>query len=96
MGRRFFMIGAILLLLGAQLRVVDSYVLTQKASQFVEARLHTSGLADGGLYDPTFRYSVGPYPAPKKTFTPPRWIGWAFLSVGAVLILHGITLSRLD
>jgi hypothetical protein len=96
MGRRFFMIGAILLLLGAQLRLVDSYVLTPKASQFVEARLHTSGLANSGLYDPSYLYSVGPYPTSNKTFTPPRWIGWAFLSVGAVLVLHSLTISRFD
>ena len=96
MGRRFFMIGAILLLLGAQLRLVDSYVLTQKASQFVEARLHNSGLADNSLYDSSYMYSVGPYPTENKTFTPPRWIGWAFLSVGGVLVLHSLTISRFD
>ena len=96
MGRRYCMIGAILLLLGVQLRVVDSYVLTQKASQFVETRLHTSRLTDGGVYDSTYRYSIGPYPATQKTFTPPRWIGWAFLSVGAVLVLHSMTISRFD
>lgn len=96
MGRRFFMIGAILLLLGIQFRLVDSYVLTHKASNFVEARLQTSGLMNNGAYDPAYLYSVGPYPAENKTFTPPRWMGWAFLSVGAVLVLHSLTISRFD
>ncbi len=94
MGRRMLLIGAVLLLMGAQLRFVDSYVLTPKASHFVESQLHSS--SSSGAYDQSLLYSVGPYPTEAKTFTPPRWMGWACLSAGAVMVLHGLTISRLD
>ncbi len=93
MGQRFLMFGIVLLMLGAQLRLVDSYVLTPKASHFVESNLQNSGLDRSSPYE-TYLYSVGPTQTPKKTFTPPRWLGWAFLSVGAVLALHSVTIRR--
>jgi hypothetical protein len=95
MGQRFFMFGAVLLMLGAQLRFVDSYVLTTKASHFIESNLQNSGLEESSPYDP-YMYSVGPSSTVKKTFTPPHWLGWAFLSVGAVLVLHSLTISQID
>ena len=94
MGQRIFAIGIVLLLLGLQLRTVDSYVLTPKATQFIHEKTRESG----------FRTAAGPYdldsylmaagPVAKKTITPPRWLGWAAISVGAVLALHGITLRQ--
>ena len=30
-------------------------------------------------------------PVVRKQLTHPRWVGLAFLSVGAVLVLHGLT-----
>ena len=94
MGKRMLLIGAVLLFMGAQLRLVDSYVLTPKASQFVASQLHSS--VEARRYDPSYMYSVGPYPEVAKTFTPPRWMGWACLSIGAVMVLHSLTISRLD
>ena len=95
MGQRFFMFGAVMLMLGGQLRLVDSYVLTPKASHFIESNLQNSGLDESSRYD-SYMYSVGPSPTVKKTFTPPHWLGWAFLSVGTVLVLHSLTISQID
>ena len=40
--QRLFMLGVVLLLLGIQFRLVNTFVLNEKASQFVEKRLGRS------------------------------------------------------
>ena len=96
MNQRFFIIGALLLLIGAQLRFVDSFVLTPRATQFIQSKMRSAagpGRANYGGYD-SLLLSSGP--RPKKTLTPPKWCGWAALSVGGVLVLHGLTMRRHD
>ena len=95
MGHRVFAFGIVLMLMGLQMRMVESFVLTPKASQFVERNMAGAGLRTRtAMYDyESILMSSGP--TPKKTITPPRWLGWALISVGAVLTLHGLTLRRL-
>ena len=94
MGHRFFAIGIVCVLMGLQMRTVESFVLTPKASQFIEHNMRSSGLKpEAASYDyESILKTAGP--VPKKTITPPRWLGWALISVGAVLTLHGLTLRR--
>jgi hypothetical protein len=33
-------------------------------------------------------------PLPRKTVRPPEWLGWCFMSVGGVLILHSLAMPR--
>ena len=100
MGYRFFIAGTLLLLIGIQLRMVDSFVLTPKASQFIESKMRGAGLGGTSVssrrsydYD-SLLLSAGPQP--QKSLRPPRWMGWAALSVGAVLVLHGLTIRNGD
>jgi hypothetical protein len=100
MGYRFFIAGTLLLLIGIQLRAVDSFVLTPKATQFVESKMRGTGLGGTSLanrrsydYD-SLLLSAGPLPT--KSVRPPRWLGWAALSVGAVLVLHGLTIRNYE
>jgi protein-S-isoprenylcysteine O-methyltransferase Ste14 len=98
MAHRAIVFGTIILLLGIQFRMVETFVLTPKASHFVEQKLSQRTFAS----DP-YNYSSYPQydsllmaggPGLKKQFTPPRWLGWAMVSVGAVMLLHGLTLKK--
>ncbi len=92
MSQRYFIVGVLALLIGIQLRGVESFVLTQKASTFIENKVRQTQM-DGA--DPYGSLLMTAGPVPKKTIQPPRWLGWAMLSAGAVLVLHGLTTRRL-
>ncbi len=94
MGQRFFIIGVLALVIGFQLRAVDSFVLTPQASAAIEKNVRRSQLRTNP-YDSVMMAGVSGIPTTRKTVRPPRWLGWAMLSVGAVLVLHGSTVRRL-
>jgi len=83
---RLLVAGFVILLLGIQLRLVQSYELNAEASRFIQERrgrditaMTSTYLADWSL--PAFQ--------PRETITPPSWLGWSLISVGSVLILTG-------
>lgn len=89
----YFMGGIVLLLLGIQLRLVDSYVLTEKATRFLAE--HAGEPAQVAAMRATQIFpSAGP--APRKLVHPPEWLGWALMSVGSVLILQSLAMSKPD
>lgn len=87
---QFFLAGLLILLIGLQFRVVESFVLSEPVTQYLVDNFGTqeSGGAAGVLS------SVGP-PA-KRTLHPPEWLGWALISIGSVLILHSLAMSPPD
>jgi len=88
---QYFMIGMVVLILGLQVRAIDTYVLNEKTSRFLAERfspLVTSIDTQGGNLMP----AVGP--TPLRTVHPPVWLGYALISVGAVLILHSLAMKR--
>lgn len=87
---QYFLVGLVFLLLGLQVRMVESYVLNEKASHFVAQKL--KGLGNSELADGSFMPAAGP--APLRTVRPPVWLGYAFISVGAVLVLHSLAMKR--
>jgi hypothetical protein len=87
---QYFMVGLVILLLGLQVRMVDTFVLNEKASRFVAERLaHVTGGEDTTQ---TFLPAVGP--APRRTLHPPTWLGYALISTGVVLVLHSLAMKR--
>ena len=94
MGQRIFAVGIVLLLLGLQLRAVDSFVLTPKATRFIHEKTRESGFRTAADPYNLDTYLMAAGPVAKKTITPPKWLGWAAISVGAVLTLHGLTLRN--
>ncbi|MCE9631133.1 MAG: hypothetical protein K8S94_10530 [Planctomycetia bacterium] len=74
--------GLLLFLAGIQFRVVQSFTLSEKSSTFVAARM-----------------GAGPQPAIwqsaplRKVIEPPRWLGLALMSVGAVLTVKSLSMK---
>ena len=92
---QYFMVGLVLLFLGLQIKFVDSYVLTENAASFVAKRMGKDQPADSGVIANSFASAGSASPAPQhRTFQPPTWLGWALMSVGAVLILHSLAMGK--
>ena len=85
---QYFILGLVVLLLGLQIRMVETFVLNEKASRFLAERMAPMG-GDG---DRTFLPAVGP--VPRRTVRPPAWLGYALMSVGAVLVLHSLAMKK--
>lgn len=87
--RNLIAVGLVLVLMGIQLRAVQTFVLNEKTSQFIESRVNrNSAIRDEGLYAADNSYMWAGTTAHKR-LTHPRWVGLAFISVGAVMLLHG-------
>lgn len=86
---QYFFLGIIILLMGVQLRMVSSFVLTQDATKFLAERTRSSE-AKGTLV--SFSSDIGALP--QKVLHPPEWLGWCLMSVGAVLILHSLAMKK--
>jgi hypothetical protein len=90
---RLFMIGVVIMLLGIQFRVVESFELNETATRIVDRRFPRATIAPLTTYvaanpyaDPWLNPPAGAPPA-TRLITPPRKLSFAFMSVGAVLIL---------
>ncbi|HJN13397.1 MAG: hypothetical protein QF918_03570 [Pirellulaceae bacterium] len=88
----YFAVGTIVLLLGLQLRFVESVRLTKASTQFLAEKFHKSEQQ----VDPNPFSALLSVPAANnsKSIRPPRWLGWSLLSLGAVLVLHSLTMRR--
>jgi len=90
---QYFLAGLVLLLLGIQFRVVDSYTFTPEFTQIMAKQtghpLAAVNAATPALLQPA-------KPAITKTIRPPEWIGWALLCVGATLIFHSMAMKKPD
>ena len=88
---QFFLIGVLLLFVGAQLRWVESYVLNDKATQFLHQRMQG---ANAPPSTPLQTAMISSAPVSRRTITPPRWLGWSLMSIGSVLILHSLAMKK--
>jgi len=69
------LVGLVLFLVGLQFRLVESFTLNERSSRFVAAQL-----GDAGTQPPAWQG----VPL-RKVVEPPRWLGLALMSAGAVL-----------
>jgi len=75
--------GLLLFLVGLQFRLVESFTLNERSSRFVAAQLG----------DQATRQSLAWQGMPlRKVVEPPRWLGLALMSVGAVLTAKSLSL----
>lgn len=93
----FFVLGIIFLLIGVQFRFVDSFVLNNETSRFVAERMDWKS-QPASRSVPTFLVAMTPLspPASQRLVDPPRWLGWSFISVGAVMFLYSLIMRRPD
>lgn len=85
---QFFLLGLVLLFMGIQFRLIDSFVLNEKASRFVSERMNSGSDASVG----SFMSTAGP--TARRSVRPPQWIGWALMSAGSVFILHSLAMKK--
>ncbi len=88
---QYFFLGAVILFIGLQVRMVSAYVLTEDATRFLAERSLASASAP--------EQSLGSFASdtgllPNKVIRPPEWLGWCLISVGAVLMLHSLAMPR--
>ena len=88
---RYFLTGLLLILLGIQFRMVDSFVLNEQATRAL-ARVSKSGaVADNSSVSSVM---LGIHPNPTKRVDPPRWLGLAMITVGAIVSFHAIAIPK--
>lgn len=83
---QFFYAGLVLLLLGIQFRMVESFDLNAELTRVLAERSGTPVAAVGNAAQ-ALTQSEKPV-VKAKNIRPPDWIGWLLVSAGSVLILH--------
>lgn len=78
--------GALLLLLGGQLRAVQTFELSPNATRLLAAWAGPSPQTTEGAVR-QIAIDATQY---RHRITPPEWLGWSLLSVGSVLTAHGM------
>jgi len=88
---RYFALGVVLVFIGIQFRMVESFVLSEQSTRALHRFARQSQIAsNNGMTD--MYMSVAP--APKKIIQPPPWLGWALLTAGGVISLHALALPK--
>ena len=88
---RYFLAGILLILMGIQFRMIDSFVLNEPATRALARFTKSTPVADNSGMT-TFLMRV--YPKPTKRIEPPRWLGLAMITLGAVMSCHAIAIPR--
>ncbi|EGF24841.1 conserved hypothetical protein, membrane [Rhodopirellula baltica WH47] len=88
---RYFMIGVLLILLGVQFRMVDSFVLNEPTTRAMAKMSKKSNVV---AQDSFSNFLMQVHPKPTKRVHPPRWLGLAMIAVGTVVSLHAIAMPR--
>ena len=89
---QWFLAGLVLLFLGLQLRMVDSFVLTPEMTKFLAD--HTARPVAAASQ--TFGTMIRAEAVAPRSIRPPEWLGWSLLSIAAVLILHALSMKKPD
>ncbi len=88
---RYFLAGILLILVGIQFRMVDSFVLNESASRALARVSKSTPVADNSGMS-SMLMSV--YPNPTKRVEPPRWLGLAMIAVGSIVACHAIAIPK--
>jgi hypothetical protein len=82
--QHLLLVGLLLFFAGVQFRMVESFTLSERSSQFVSAQLGSGGPSQQNVW--------GNAPG-RKIVQPPKWLGLALMSVGSVLTLKSLSMK---
>ena len=88
---RYFLAGILLILVGIQFRMVDSFVLNESATQALSRVTKSAAVADNSGMN-SMLMSI--YPSKMKRVEPPRWLGLAMIAVGTIVACHAIAIPK--
>ena len=88
---RYFLAGILLILVGIQFRMVDSFVLNESATQAL-ARITKSDDVAANTGVNSLLMSV--YPSVRKRVEPPRWLGLALIASGSIMACHAVAIPK--
>jgi hypothetical protein len=88
---QWFLTGVVVLLLGLQLRYVQTFVLNERTTQFLAQKMKDAELVASNDVGTSLAAAA---PVAKKAVTPPRWIGCMFMSAGSVLLLYSLAMKK--
>jgi hypothetical protein len=86
-----FCAGLVFLLLGVEFFYVDALVLTPEATRILAEHtkhpmVQASNVADAAV--------GGKTQLPPHRLQIPEWLGWCFMSIGGVLVLHSLAMPK--
>ncbi len=88
---QLFFAGLLLLLIGLQFRMVESFVFTPEFTQWL-AQSSSQPLA---VANATLESLAGTEAkVPPKTVKSPEWLGWCLMSIGSVLVLQSLAMKK--
>lgn len=79
--QHLLLVGILLFLVGLKFRLVESFTLNEKSTRFVAAQLGEQSL-------PQPAWQAAPI---RKVVAPPRWLGLALMSAGAVITFQSLS-----
>ncbi len=82
---QYFLMGMVLLLLGIQFLLTDTFVLNPQVTAFLAEKTNHPAAALGAT---TAALAPNSEPTATKTIKPPDFVGYLLSSLGVVLILH--------
>ncbi|NLF71746.1 MAG: hypothetical protein GX575_22170 [Candidatus Anammoximicrobium sp.] len=89
---QFCLIGLVLILLGLQLRYVDTFVLSESSTKFLARQAGRTEATSVWTLPVALATQNGM--TPRKKVKPPRWLAWALISVGGVFVLHSLAMKK--
>lgn len=89
---QFCLIGLVLILLGVQLRFVDTFVLNESSTKFLAKQAGKTETTSMWTLPVSLASQNGM--VPRKKVRPPGWLAWALISVGGVFVLHSLAMKK--
>ncbi len=95
---QYFALGVVVLLVGIQFRYVESFTLNTESTDFIRTRIAARNTPALATTNSSFSdyFSQSAVSQSNINIKPPKWVGWALLSMGGVLILHSFAMQKPD